>query len=66
MPKVMMTNISNTSNNNRQISNYMNPYNLHYNNLVNTRKIQNKISKNINIISLENNIVQKHTQNLIG
>jgi esterase/lipase len=66
MPKVMMTNISNTSNNNRQISNYMNPYNLHYNNLVNTRKLQNKISKNINIISLENNIVQKHTQNLIG
>jgi hypothetical protein len=66
MPKVMMTNISNTSNNNRQISNYMNPYNLHYNNLVNKRKLQNKISKNINIISLENNIVQKHTQNLIG
>jgi hypothetical protein len=66
MPKVMMTNISNTSNHNRQISNYMNPYNLHYNNLVNKRKLQNKISKNINIISLENNIVQKHTQNLIG
>lgn len=62
----MMTNISNTSNNNRGISNYMNPYNLHYNHLVNTRKLQNKISKNANIISLENNIVQKHTQNLIG